>query len=223
MFWQPLFLSLKLAFFTTVALLIIAIPLSYWLSKSKSRLKPILEAVVSLPLVLPPTVIGFYFLVMFGQSSSLGSFLSDTIGLELIFSFQGLVFASIIYSMPFMVHPIQAGLSSLPSGLEEASWVLGRSKLQTLLKVLLPNIKASILTGIVLSFAHTVGEFGVVLMIGGNIPGVTEVASIAIYKEVESMNYSMANKYSAILLAFAFIVLFFVYASNRRASKTYWK
>lgn len=213
--WSPIILSFKLALITTILLFILAIPLAFWLSRTSSRLKPILEAIVSLPLVLPPTVLGFYLLVAFGPSDGLGRWLDEVIGLRLVFSFEGLVFASMIYSLPFMVHPIQAGLSSLPKSLLEASYMLGKSSFQTLIHVELPNIKPSLITAIVLAFAHTIGEFGVVLMIGGNIPNQTRVASIAIYDEVESMNYAAANSYSLLLITFCFLILLLVYGKNR--------
>jgi len=212
--WQPLILTFELAFITTMLLLIIAIPLAYWLAYTQSKLKPVIETLVSMPLVLPPTVLGFYLLIAFSPSDGFGKWLDDTLGLRLVFSFEGLVFASIIYSLPFMVHPIQAGLSNLSNSLREAAYVLGKSKTTTLFKVLLPNIKPALLTGIVLSFAHTIGEFGVVLMIGGNIPGQTKVASIAIYDEVESLNYAVANSYSMILFAITFFILLLVYLIN---------
>lgn len=221
--WGPIILTLKLASVTTILLMLIAVPLANWLANSKSRLKPALEALISLPLVLPPTVLGFYLLLAFSPNNSFGEWLDQWLGLQLIFSFEGLVFASIIYSLPFMVHPIQSGLTNLPSSLKEASYVLGKSKFQTLTKVLLPNIKPAILTGIVLSFAHTMGEFGVVLMIGGNIPGQTKVASIAIYDEVESLNYGTAHQYSLILLGITFLILLMVYSLNRRGIKAFWK
>jgi len=217
--WSPIILTLQLALITTVILLVISIPLAYWMANTKSRIKPIIEAIVSLPLVLPPTVLGFYLLISFSPESAIGSFLNDVFGLKLAFSFSGLVIGSIIYSLPFMVQPLQAGFSSLPSSLSEASFVLGKSKYQTITKVLIPNIKKSILTGIVLTFAHTVGEFGVVLMIGGNIPNQTKVVSIAIYDEVESLNYSTAHVYSGILLAVTFAILLLVYINNNRSNK----
>ncbi len=217
--WSPIILTLQLALSTTVILLVISIPLAYWTANTKSRIKPIIEAIVSLPLVLPPTVLGFYLLIAFSPESGIGSFLNDVFGLKLAFSFSGLVIGSIIYSLPFMVQPLQAGFASLPSSLSEASFVLGKSKYQTITKVLIPNIKKSILTGIVLTFAHTVGEFGVVLMIGGNIPNQTKVVSIAIYDEVESLNYSTAHVYSGILLAVTFAILLLVYINNNRSNK----
>ncbi len=212
--WTPLILTFKLAFITTVLLLFIAIPISYWLAYTKSKVKPIVETLVSMPLVLPPTVLGFYMLIAFSPSNSFGNWLDEWFGLRLVFSFEGLILASIIYSLPFMVHPIQSGFSNLSPSLKDASYVLGKSKIVTLFKVLIPNIKTSLLTGIVLAFAHTIGEFGVVLMIGGNISGKTKVASIAIYDEVESLNYSAANTYSLILFALTFVILLFVYLIN---------
>ena len=221
--WQPLLLTFKLAIITTFVLLLIAIPLAYWLAYTKSKVKPVLETLVSMPLVLPPTVLGFYLLIALSPGNAFGGWLKDHVGLQLIFSFEGLVLASVIYSLPFMVHPIQAGFSNLPSTISEASYVLGKSKSTTLFKVLLPNIKPSLLTGIVLSFAHTVGEFGVVLMIGGNIPGKTRVASIEIYNEVEALNYHAANWYSFILFAITFIILLVVYLANGGYLKRFWK
>ena len=221
--WEPLFLTFKLAFVTTIILLLVSIPLAYWLAFSKSKTKPIIETLVSMPLVLPPTVLGFYLLIAFSPSNGFGQWLDEWLGLRLVFSFEGLVFASVIYSLPFMVHPIQSGFSNLSKSLLEASYMLGKSKLTTLSKVLLPNIKPSLLTGIVLAFAHTIGEFGVVLMIGGNMPGVTKVASIAIYDEVESLNYSAANSYSLILFALTFSILLLVYIVNGGYLKRFWK
>ena len=212
----PIFLTLELAFLTTIILFFLAIPVANWLSHKKNILKTIAEVVVSLPLVLPPTVIGFYLLLAFSPANSFGKFLEHYFDIRLAFSFGGLLIGSVIYSLPFMVHPILSGLNSLPSSLEEASYSLGKTKMQTLFKVLLPNIKPSLLTGIVLTFAHTIGEFGVVLMIGGNIPGKTNVASIAVYDEVEALNYHNANVYAALLVAISVTILFLLYFSNRK-------
>lgn len=215
-FWQTLWLTFQLASITTLVLLFIGVPLAYWIANSRSRFKPIFEALVSMPLVLPPTVLGFYLLLAFSPESMLGQWLEATLGLRLVFTFTGLVIGSIIYSLPFMVQPIQAGFENLSPHLAEAAYTLGKSRWETLLYVLLPNIKPSLLTGIVLSFAHTVGEFGVILMIGGNIPGQTRVASIAIYDEVEGLNYDLANQYAMVLFLFAFVILWLVYTINRR-------
>lgn len=220
---SPLILTFKLALITTILLFLLSIPLAYWLAYSKSRIKPVVETLVSMPLVLPPTVLGFYLLVAFGPSTAIGTWFQEYLDLKLVFSFEGLVLASIIYSMPFMVHPIQSGFKSLPTSLIEAAYTLGKSKWNVLTRVLLPNIKTSLLTGIVLAFAHTIGEFGVVLMIGGNIPDKTRVASIAIYDEVEALNYAAANQYSIILFAITFIILFMVYLSNGGYFKRFWK
>jgi molybdate transport system permease protein len=213
---SPLWLTLRLAFFTTIILFFIAIPLANWLSYKKTIFKTIAEVIVSMPLVLPPSVIGFYLLLAFSPGNTFGAFLEKWFDVRLVFSFEGLLVASIIYSLPFMVHPIQSGLASLSPNLKEASYSLGKTKRQTLYKVLLPNIKSSLLTGIILTFAHTVGEFGVVLMIGGNIPGKTRTASVAIYDEVEAFNYRNANVYAGILLALSFIILFVLYLYNRK-------
>ena len=212
--WGPLILTFKLAIVTTLLLFLISVPIAYWLSYSNSKVKPFIEALITMPLVLPPTVLGYYLLVAFNPNSALGNFLDSFLGLRLLFSFEGLVVASIIYGLPFMVQPIQSGLSKLPLSLREASQSLGKSAITTLTKVMLPNIKPALLTGGVLAFAHTVGEFGVVLMIGGNIPDKTRVTSIAIYNEVESLNYSSANVYSAILLSVTFIIVLLVYLVN---------
>ncbi len=221
--WTPISLTIKLASITTLVLLIISIPMGKWLAFTKSRVKPFMETLVSMPLVLPPTVLGFYLLLVFSPDSQLGQVLEQWFGLRLAFSFPGLVIASVIYSLPFMVHPIQSGLTSLAPSLLDASKVMGKSYLTTLFKVELPNIKPSLLTGIVLSFAHTVGEFGVVLMIGGSIPDRTRVASIAIYDEVEALNYGAAHQYSLILLTLAFLVLLVVYLVNGGYLKRFWK
>jgi molybdate transport system permease protein len=213
---EPLWLTLKLAFYTTVILFVISIPLANWLSHKKNLVKTITEVIVTMPLVLPPSVLGFYLLLAFSPGNAFGRFLEHSFDIRLVFSFEGLLIASVIYSLPFMVHPIQSGLSSLPASLREASFSLGKTKWQTLLRVLLPNIKSSLLTGIVLSFAHTIGEFGVVLMIGGNIPGKTRVASVAIYDEVESLNYHTANMYASVLFIISFTILFTLYLFNRR-------
>ena len=220
--WQPLILTFQLASITTLLLLFVSVPLAYWLAYTKMRLKPVIETLVSMPLVLPPTVLGFYLLVAFSPSNAFGNWLDEWLGLRLVFSFEGLVFASVIYSLPFMVHPIQAGFANLSPSLTEAAYVLGKSRATTLFKVLLPNIKPSLLTGIVLAFAHTIGEFGVVLMIGGNMPGKTKVASIAIYDEVEALNYGLANTYSLILFVITFVILFMVYLVNGGHYKRLW-
>ncbi|WP_353481094.1 molybdate ABC transporter permease subunit [Haliscomenobacter sp.] len=216
-FTNTLLLTLRLAAITTFILLLLGIPVAYGLARSRSAWKPVFEALVSMPLVLPPTVIGFYLLLALSPNGSFGHWLQDTFEVRLVFTFSGLVLGSLIYSFPFMVQPLQSGFENLPAHLAEASYTLGKSSWTTLWWVLLPNIRPALLSGIVLAFAHTVGEFGVVLMIGGNIPGVTRVASIAIYDEVEALNFAEANRYALnlVLLAFVFLVLFFRY--NRRS------
>jgi molybdate transport system permease protein len=221
--WMPLILTFQLAVIATILLWLISLPLAYWIAYTKHPLKPLVETLVSMPLILPPTVLGFYLLIAFSPSNGFGHWLESWLGLRLIFSFEGLVFASVIYSLPFMVHPFQSGFSSIPESLIDASKTLGKSKLQTLYRVLLPNMKTSLISGTVLAFAHTIGEFGVVLMIGGNIPGVTKVASIAIYDEVESLNYAGANAYSLILFALAFAILLAVNLLNKNSIKAFWK
>ena len=214
--WQPLILTLKLAGITSLLLLLIGVPLAWWMASSRSRLKPIAETLVSMPLILPPSVLGFYLLLAFSPQNFFGAFLRDRFDLSLVFSFPGLVVGSVLFSLPFMVQPVQAGFQGLPPSLAEASYTLGKSRLHTLFKVLLPNIRPALLAGAVLSFAHTIGEFGVVLMIGGNIPGINRVASIAIYDEVESLNYAAAHFHAAVLLALSFSILLAVYAINKR-------
>ncbi|AZP14372.1 molybdate ABC transporter permease subunit [Undibacterium parvum] len=216
--WGPLLLTFKLAAITTLILFLLGLPLAYSLAFSRSRFKPLFEASVSMPLVLPPSVLGFYLLLAFSPQQGLGLWLAQTLDIRLVFSFAGLVIASVIFSLPFMVHPLQSGLQNIPYSLVEASRTLGKSDLHTLFRVLLPNIKSSVLAGIVMTFAHTIGEFGVVLMIGGNIPGVTKVASIAIYDEVESLNYAAAHTYALLLSLISFAVLLLVYTNNRRAA-----
>lgn len=212
-------LTFKVAFLTTFILLLLAIPLGYFLAFTRSRIAPILEAVVSMPLVLPPSVLGFYLLITFSPQSPLGKFLLDVFNLKLVFSFEGLIVGSVIFSLPFMVNPIQAGFSALPQSLFEAALTLGKSRLRILYSVLLPNISRSVLVGVVVTFAHTIGEFGVVMMIGGNIQGQTRVASIAIYDEVESLNYTLAHQYALSLFVITFSILLLAFYLNKRSVK----
>lgn len=210
----PFVLTFKLATVTTIILFFISIPLAYWLTYSRYKIKYVAEALVSLPLILPPSVLGFYLLLAFSPQNAFGKFLEQYFDVRLVFTFEGLIIASILYSLPFMVQPVHNGLKMLPASLLEASYTLGKGRLTTLLKVLLPNIRSSLITGCVLSFAHTVGEFGVVLMVGGNIPRETRVVSIALYDEVEAMNYEQANVYAIVLLVFALLTLLIVYLVN---------
>ncbi|MDH4088892.1 MAG: molybdate ABC transporter permease subunit [Cyclobacteriaceae bacterium] len=217
--FEPFYLTLKLAFTTTCLLFIIGIPIAHWLAFSHSKFKVIVEAFVGLPVVLPPSVLGFYLLLAFSPENSFGRFLELYFNIRLVFTFPGLVIASVIYSLPFMIQPVQSGFRMIPETLIETAYTLGKSRLTTLTKVLIPNIRIALLTGCVLSFAHTIGEFGVVLMVGGNIPKETRVVSVAIYDEVQAMNYHQANVYSAILLVFAFLVLVSIYLVNHRMQK----
>lgn len=216
----PIWLTLKLAGLTTLILLAICLPLAWWLSKGKSFFKIILEAIITMPLVLPPSVLGFYLLLAFSPQHGVGKWLHNTFDVQFVFSFQGLVLASVIYSMPFMMGPIKSALQQLPASLSQASYTLGKSERETFLRVLLPNIKPSLFTAMVLTFAHTLGEFGVVLMIGGNIPNVTRVASIAVYDSVENMDYSAANTYSLILFSITFVMVMSVFIFNKTQAKS---
>lgn len=217
---EPIWLSTKLAAITTFLLLFIGIPIAYWLSQKQKIYKIIIEAIITMPLVLPPSVLGFYLLLAFSPKNALGNWLHQYFNLQMVFSFKGLVFASIIYSLPFMISPVKSAFSNLPRSIAEASYTLGKSKMKTFFAVLLPNIKASVITAAVLTFAHTLGEFGVVLMIGGNIPGETKVASIAIYDAVETMDYGAANNYAMILFAITFVMVIAVFMLNKNAAKS---
>ncbi len=219
-FVAPLLLSLKLSSVTTLLLIILGVPFAYWLVFTRFRWKFLVESVVALPLVLPPTVLGFYLLMVIGANSFIGQWYEAIFNKPLAFSFQGLVLGSFLYSLPFAVQPIQTAFSSVDKKLLEASWSLGRSNVYTFFRVILPLSRHGIITGCVLSFAHTLGEFGVILMIGGNVPGITRVASVAIYDEVQALNYGSANMYAAILLSFSFIILAAVYFINRRFVRT---
>jgi len=216
----PILLTLKLAAITTLILLVVGLPLAYWLSKSRSIFKLIIEAIITMPLVLPPSVLGFYLLMAFSPKHGIGEWLHNAFDIQFVFSFKGLVLASVIYSMPFMIGPIKSALQQLPVSLSQASYSLGKSRWQTFIKVLLPNIRPSLLSAIVLTFAHTLGEFGVVLMIGGNIPGVTRVASIAVYDAVEQMDYHSANLYSFVLFAITFVLVIAVFVFNKYQLKS---
>lgn len=218
--WNPLWLSLKLSFITTLILLIIGLPIAYWLSKKSSTLKLIVEALITMPLVLPPSVLGFYLLLAFSPQNAMGYWLQKVFNIQFVFSFEGLVLASVIYSLPFMISPVKSAFDHLPGSIAEASYTMGKSNRQTLFYVLLPAIKSAILTASVLTFAHTLGEFGVVLMIGGNIRGVTKVASIAIYDAVEGMNYTEANAYSLVLFAISFLIVITVFLFGRKTAKS---
>jgi molybdate transport system permease protein len=217
---SPVWLTLKLATLTTLILLLIGLPVAWWLSKKRSLFKIIIEAIITMPLVLPPSVLGFYLLLAFSPQRGFGKWLNEVFNVQFVFSFQGLVLASVIYSMPFMISPVKSAFQQLPLSLSQASYTLGKTQWQTFRHVLLPNIKPSLLTATVLTFAHTLGEFGVVLMIGGNIPGVTRVASIAVYDSVEQMDYTSANNYSLILFAITFVMVIGVFIYNKYQVKS---
>jgi len=215
----PFILSFKLAALTTLILFVVALPFSWWLSQTKAKSKPILEALTALPIVLPPSVLGFYLLVVLSPNSALGGFFEELFGVKLVFSFVGLVIASCFYSLPFMVQPLQSGFEGLNKHMIEASYLAGKNTLQTIFKVALPNIKPSLITALIITFAHTVGEFGVVLMVGGSIPGETKVASVAIYEMVEMMDYEQAHIYAAIMVLMSFCVLLLVYIFNHKQKR----
>lgn len=214
--WIAIGVTLKLAILTAVILLVIGVPIAYWVSFSRWRWKFLIESVVALPLVLPPTVLGFYILVAIGPHSPLGRLYADLVGSPLPFTFQGLLFASILYSLPFAVQPFATSFDQVDRKLIEASWTLGVSKLKTFFRLIAPLSAAGLVTGVVLSFAHTLGEFGVVLMVGGNIEGETRTVSIDIYDEVQALNYAGAAKTALFLLAISYAVLLVVYALNRK-------
>jgi molybdate transport system permease protein len=216
--WQAIFLSLKLAVCVAAILVAIGMPLAYWVTYSQWRFKFLVEAVVALPIVLPPTVLGYYILVGLGPRHFAGKFWESLFGHTLPFTFGGLLVASVIYSLPFAVQPFSAGFEAVDRRVIEAAWTLGASQLSTFFRVILPLSVAGAVTGVVLSFAHTIGEFGVVLMVGGNIPGVTRTVSIDIYDQVQAGNYDAANQTAVILLLFSFVVLAVIYGTNRRAA-----
>jgi molybdate transport system permease protein len=214
--WQAFGLTIELAVVVSTVLLVVGIPFAYWIAFSRWRWKFLVEAVVALPIVLPPTVLGFYLLVALGSHSPLGRWWQSFTGHTLAFTFTGLVIGSILYSLPFAVQPFAASFSSVDGKLLAASATLGASPLRTFFRVIVPLSLPGLVTGVVLTFAHTMGEFGVVLMIGGNIPGVTRTVSIDIYDQVQASNYAAANGMAILLLVFCFVVLTLVYGINRR-------
>ncbi len=215
----PLWLSVELALVTTIVLLIVGTPLAWWLAQTTTRLKPVIQAVVAMPIVLPPTVLGFYLLILLGPEGALGSWWVQLTGSALTFSFAGLVIASCVYSLPFAVQPLQNAFEDLPGQHLERAWTLGASKADAFFSIAVPLSVRGFISGAVLSFAHTLGEFGVVLMVGGNIPGETRVVSIAIYDHVETLDYAAAHRLSLVLLGFAFAVLVAMFAVNHRWSR----
>jgi len=219
--WVAVGLTLKLATLTAVILVMIGLPVAYWLSFSKWRWKFLVESVVALPLVLPPTVLGFYILVAMGPQSPVGRLYTSLVGHPLPFTFEGLLFASILYSLPFAVQPFASAFEQVDRRLIEAAWTLGVSRLGTFFKLVLPLSIAGVVTGFVLSFAHTLGEFGVVLMVGGNIEGETRTVSIDIYDQVQALDYGAAAQTAFLLLAISYAVLLLVYAVNRKVWRAY--
>jgi molybdate transport system permease protein len=217
--WEAIVTTLKLATATAAILAVIGLPISYWVAFSKWRWKFFVEAIVALPLVLPPTVLGFYVLVAMGTHSPLGHWYESLAGHGLPFTLEGLVIASTLYSLPFAVQPVAAAFRSIDRRMVEASWTLGVSSWGTFFRVIVPQARAGLIAGFVLSFAHTVGEFGVVLMVGGNIPGVTRTISIHVYDEVQSMDYASAGMTSLVLLVFSFLVLSLVYSLTPRRDR----
>ena len=214
--WIAIGVTFKLAALTAMALVVIGLPIAYWVSFSRWRWKFLVESVVALPLVLPPTVLGFYILVAIGPHSPIGRLYTDLVGHPLPFTFDGLLIASVLYSLPFAVQPFAAAFDQVDRRLIEASWTLGVSRIGTFAKLILPMSVTGVVTGFVLSFAHTLGEFGVVLMVGGNIEGVTRTVSIDIYDEVQALNYAGAAKTALFLLAVSYLILLSVYAMNRK-------
>lgn len=214
--WSPVWLTLKLAAITTIILLVVSTPLAWWLAHSKSRWASVVEAVVALPLVLPPTVLGFYLLLALGANGVIGGPWSSLTGSALTFTFMGLVIASVIYSLPFVVQPLQNAFVSVGRKPLEVAWTLRASTFNAFMTVILPLSMRGYITAAVLGFTHTMGEFGVILMVGGSIPGETQVLSIAIYEHVEVLDYQSAHLLSGGLLTFTFVVLFLVYMLNRR-------
>ena len=214
--YGPLWLSAQLAFVTTVILLLLGAPLAWWLAHTKTRAKPIVQAIVAMPIVLPPTVLGFYLLILLGPRGAVGGWWVSLTGNALTFSFTGLLIASCLHSLPFAVQPLQNAFEAVPRQTLERAWTLGATRLDAFFSVAVPLSVRGFISAAVLAFAHTLGEFGVVLMVGGNIPGETRMVSIAIYDHVETLNYGAAHQLSLVLLAFAFIVLLAMFALNQR-------
>lgn len=220
--WPAVWVTLKLATWTTLILIVIGLPTAYWLAFSRWRWKFLVEAVVALPLVLPPTVLGFYVLVAISPRSPAGAWYQNLSGRPLPFTFEGLVFASVLYSLPFVVQPFSSAFAAVDRRLIEASWTLGVSSWGTFFRIILPLSLTGLITGAVLGFAHTMGEFGVVLMVGGNIQGVTRTVSIDIYDEVQALNYTAAARTSLGLLLFSFLILSMIYAMNKKRRQGMW-
>ncbi|MBL4705768.1 MAG: molybdate ABC transporter permease subunit [Flavobacteriales bacterium] len=218
--FTPFYLTFKLAIWTTVLLFIVVVPLAYLLAYSKWKIKIVFESVFMLPIILPPTVLGYYYLTFMGPSSNVGSFFQDTLGLDLTFTFNGILIGSMIYCLPFMLNPLVAGFRSVPKQFIDSAKIMGKSRLSILWNVQLPQIKNFIWNALLLTFAHTIGEFGVVLMIGGNLPE-TKVASIAIYDEMNQLNFDNANTYAVILLGISFAIILLLTIVMRKNRSTF--
>lgn len=217
-FINTLLLTGKLAGWTTTILFIIGFPIAYLLAYQRFWFKSLVEAIISMPMVLPPTVLGFYMLVAYSPQNAFGGFLEKYLDVRLAFSFEGVLLASVVFSLPFMIQPLQNGLTAIPVSFREAAYTLGKSKTETFFRVLIPNMIPSIVTALAMTFAHCIGEFGVVIMVGGNMPGETRVASIAIYDEVQAMNYEMANQYSLVLFLISLAILTLIYSINGKSA-----
>jgi len=220
-FITTLFLTGKLAVWTTLILLVVGFPIAYLLVYRKFFFKPILEALITMPMVLPPTVLGFYLLVAYSPDNWPGSWLNQHFDIRLAFSFEGILIASVLSNIPFMIQPLQNGLTAVPECLREASFTLGKSEIITFFRVILPTMIPSVITAISMTFAHCIGEFGVVLMVGGSMPGETRVASIAIYDEVQALNYSTANQYSLVLFTVSLVLLTLIFSINAKKNLTH--
>ncbi len=217
-FINTLLLTGKLAGWTTTILFIIGFPIAYLLAYQRFWFKSLVEAIISMPMVLPPTVLGFYMLVAYSPQNAFGGFLEKYLDVRLAFSFEGVLLASVVFSLPFMIQPLQNGLTAIPVSFREAAYTLGKSKIETFFRVLIPNMIPSIVTALAMTFAHCIGEFGVVIMVGGNMPGETRVASIAIYDEVQALNYDVANQYSLVLFLISLAILTLIYSINGKSA-----
>ena len=217
-FINTLLLTGKLAGWTTTILFIIGFPIAYLLAYQRFWFKSLVEAIISMPMVLPPTVLGFYMLVAYSPQNAFGGFLEKYLDVRLAFSFEGVLLASVVFSLPFMIQPLQNGLTAIPVSFREAAYTLGKTKTETFFRVLIPNMIPSIVTALAMTFAHCIGEFGVVIMVGGNMPGETRVASIAIYDEVQALNYDVANQYSLVLFLISLAILTLIYSINGKSA-----
>lgn len=218
-FIETLLLTGKLAFWTTLILFVVSMPIAYFLAYRRFFMRSFIEALISVPMVLPPIVLGFYLLLLYSPSSAFGGWWESTFGSRLAFSFEGILIGSVIFGLPIMMQPLRSGFVAIPRNLSDAAQTLGKSKIDIFFNILIPNMIPSIITSIALTFAHCIGEFGVIIMVGGNIPGQTRVASIAIYDQVQALQYDEANRYSMVLFLIAVIVLTLIYSLNNKSHK----